>query len=94
MLYEEFTDQKYSIMYSDLSFEYSMWMNEVFLMLDVRSIGECSDEVLGFHKIAEVNWKPWTSCISGSSFGKIQLQDTVNIGLIWLTRKLWGAYRR
>lgn len=36
----------------ELSFEYSMWMNEVCMMLEERSIGECSDETLGYHQIA------------------------------------------
>lgn len=34
-----------------VSFEYSMWMNEVCMMLAERSIGECTDEAFGFHKI-------------------------------------------
>lgn len=37
--------------HGELSFEYSMWMNEVCMILTDRSIGECTDEVLGYHKV-------------------------------------------
>lgn len=34
-----------------LSIEYSMWLNEVCMMLADRSISDCSNEALGYHKI-------------------------------------------
>jgi len=38
-------------MYFDRSFEYSMWMNEVCMMLADHSISDCTNESLGYHKI-------------------------------------------
>lgn len=53
---------------SDRSFEYSMWLNEVCMMLANRSISDCTNESLGYHKIAGSEFE---TLVKSSLFRKI-----------------------
>lgn len=51
-----------------LSFEYSMWLNEVCMMLANRSISDCTNESLGYHKIVGSEFE---TLLKSSNFRKI-----------------------
>lgn len=55
-------------MESALSFEYSMWQNEVCMMLAEHSISDCTNESLGYHKIIGSEFE---TLVKSSQFRKI-----------------------
>lgn len=55
-------------MESWLSFEHSMWHNEVCMMLADRSISDCTNDSLGYHRIVGDEFE---SLVKSSNFRKI-----------------------